>query len=257
MQHGFQVDREGDVLHIRLTSPGRRNALTREVLVGIRQTISTSTEAGIVLSGQDGFSAGADLSEIEGSSADAGFDELVAALTESIRTHPRIVIAAIEGPCVGAAVDIALSCDIRIAAKESFFQMPAAQLGVLYNPASLDSLETAFPGEPLRRLFLLGERIDAETAVGWHLASELVEEGEAERRAFKLLERSTDDALEAVAATKAFFNARNDPGRIGAFQGARRTLLDSPARKESLTSKKASLGLSHGPSANAPDKPPS
>jgi enoyl-CoA hydratase len=228
--------RHGGVLHLILDAPQRRNALSRPMLTALTDALHDVDESvtGVVISGRgDTFSAGADFGELTGTAADESYDDAVAAVTSAIRAMPRVVVAAIEGPCVGAAADLALSCDLRVMANGGYLQIPAIRLGLLYNPEAVGRLRRSFPGDALRRLLLLGERMSAEEAFEAHLVGFLAPRGEAVKRAVALFDDVGADHLEAIAATKGVLN-HDDGNHDTIWQQRRRELLNSTARRAAV-----------------------
>lgn len=238
MSEPVAVVRHEGVLHVVLDAPQRRNALSRPMLAAVSAALTDvcGDVTGVVLSGRgDAFSAGADFRELTGTSADLEYDDAVAAVTTAIRDLPLVVVAAVEGPCVGAAADLALSCDLRVAAQGGYLQVPAVRLGLLYNPAAVERLRGSYPRDTVRRLLLLGERFSSDEALRAGLVSRVVPRGEAVKRAVDLLADITTDELDAIAATKSLLNAQE----AGAFDPAhwakrRRQQLDSPARRAAV-----------------------
>lgn len=223
------------VLQVVIDAPERRNALSREVLDALLVALTAVDErvTGVVISGRgDVFSAGADFRDLTGTSADLAYDKAVAELTATIRGLPVVVIAALEGPCIGAAADLALSCDLRVAAEGSYLQVPAVRLGLLYNPTTVNRLRQSFPRDSVRRLLLLGERFEPEEALRAGLVSCVVPRGDAVRRATDLLQPTTPAHLGAIGATKAML-AEQESGDFDAtvWEEHRRALLDSPERQ--------------------------
>lgn len=226
--------RVGTVQHLVLDAPERRNALSRPMLGALATALAGLDDdvTAVVVSGAGAtFSAGADFHELTGTADDVTYDDAVAAVTGAIVASPRVVVAAIEGPCIGAAADLALSCDLRVAGEGSFLQVPAVRLGLLYNPEAVARLARRLPHETVRRLLLLGERIPDHDALRAGLVSHVVPRGEAVERALALLADLAADELDAVAATKALLTALEtstyDPTHWAA---RRRELLDAPAR---------------------------
>ncbi|MDA8103330.1 MAG: enoyl-CoA hydratase/isomerase family protein, partial [Nitrospiraceae bacterium] len=175
------VRRDG-LTELSLTSPERRNALDRATLAALAAALGD--EAGdsraLILTGSDGvFSAGADLNELRGTTEDLAFDAQVAEVVGAIERQPRLVVAAVEGPCMGAAVELALACDICVASVGAFFELPAVRLGILYSPASITRLYATLPRQALTRLVLVGERLDAQTALQMGLVASVVRNGRA------------------------------------------------------------------------------
>lgn len=237
----LSITRIGNVLHLILDAPQRRNALSRPMLAALSSALREidQTVRGVVLRGRDIFSAGGDLRELTGTSSDISYDDAVSEVAEDLRRAPRIVVAALEGPCIGAAADLALACDLRVAAEGSYMQVPAVQLGVLYNPETLARLQDSLSPVALRRLFLLGERLSAQEALDLGIVSHLAKQGEAASLAVALLEQIPADGLEAVASTKAFLNRLETQTAVsGDWQEKRRELLDSQARGHAVAQAK-------------------
>lgn len=237
MSGRVEHSRVGDLLQLSLDSAGRRNALSRPMLTELAAALGAVDEAvtGVVISGRgDTFSAGADFTELTGTAADESYDDAVAEVTQAIRRLPRIVVAAIEGACIGAAADLALSCDIRVAAAGSYLQIPAVRLGLLYNPDSILRMRQSIPADVLRRMLLLGERIDAEEARAAGLVSYLAARGEAVSAAGRLLTDITAQQLDAMAATKELLNSDTTSPDRAYWQQRRRRLLDSPQRRAAV-----------------------
>lgn len=238
----------GGVLHVVLDAPQRRNALTREMLRALAALVAGVDESvtALVISGAEGaFSAGADFGELTGTSADISYDDDVAAVGEALVRCPRVVVAAVEGPCIGAAVDLALACDVRIAGRGSYLQVPAVRLGLLYNPEAIARWSARLPQDVLRRMLLLGERFDDAEALRVGLVSQVVERGEAVTRAVDLLSAITTEERVALAATKQVLSALERPGfDPRPWADPRRHLLDSPARAAAVRRAKHRHGRS-------------
>lgn len=234
-----QVDStlRGAVLDVVLNRPERRNALSRQMLVQLCDVLrdAGSRVSGVVISGSSStFSAGADIAELDGTAADETYDDAVAEVVELITRFSGVVVAAIDGACIGAAVDLALACDVRIAGTDAFLEVPAARLGLLYNPVAVRRMWQQLPPDTLRRLLLLGERFDAEAAHRAGLFSIVVPVGMAAPHARELL-AELPQTSEAVTTTKAMLHAL-DSGDLDTerWQQRRRALLESPARQAAL-----------------------
>lgn len=229
------IELRDQVAVLTMSSPAKRNALSRPLLGDLRDALVEAVDADArvaVLTGAGAvFSAGADLDELSGTGDDVAIDEATGEVTEALQSCPFPVVAAIEGACVGAAVDLALACDVRVVASDGFFAVPAVALGILYNPAALERMAGRVPHETLARLLLLGERIGGEEAVRVGLAARAVPSGAALDESLALARRVGGGAREAAKATKAVLAAlagnRFDPAD---WEGVRRGLLDSAAR---------------------------
>lgn len=236
MTPALVVQERDAVVTVVIDRPDRRNALTRDVLAELTEVLSgdvVRTAAGVVLTGGGGhFSAGADFAELTGTEDDVTFDDTVSAAALAIRNCPRPVVAALHGACFGAAVDLALACDVRIADPTAYLEVPATRLGILYNPEAVLRMRRLLPADTLARLLLLGERFGADAADAAGLVSTLVPEGAAVDRAQEMLSRLTPASRDAAAATKALL-ADPEAGtkRAQHWEEVRRELLRSEARQ--------------------------
>ena len=239
-----QLQHQDRVLSVLLNRPERKNALSGSLLDALSAALDTvigeSTTA-VVLSGAGGcFSAGADLTELSGTLQDIKVDEAIASVTSKIRGLPIPVIAAIDGACLGGAVDIALSCDLRIAADNAFFQVPATRLNLLYNPPSIQRLYRRLGRDALFQLLVVGQRLDAQAAHAAGLVSRVVKAGDSLQAAHEIAQQIGSNHQAAVAATKGMLNALEDQDYDPDYwEGIRRQLLSSRARLEAVTEAKS------------------
>lgn len=235
----LRVDERDAVAVVSIERPERRNALSLDILRGLSNifgSLATRPLRAVVLHGSAGcFSAGADLTELRGTLADLRVDDAVAAVAESVRELPIPVVAAIEGPCVGAAVEIAMACDLRVVSETAFFQLPAIHLGLLYRPGAVAELAGQLVPAVLARLLLFGDRVVADEAVSLGIAAgPVVRPTGASERAQELVGRLPAPPAEAVGATKRLLRELGRGGDPDEFEDVRRALLTSPARAAAL-----------------------
>ena len=239
----------GSVLSLVLDAPARRNALSRDMLGQLASELAYGHTGvtGIVISGAGAaFSAGADFGDLTGTSTDTAFDDAVERVTKAIAASPVPVLAAVEGPCLGAGAHLALACDMRVAGQGSHIQVPAVRLGLLYSPLSVAWLAGAYPRDTVRRLLLLGERFDAAEAREAGLFSTVVPDGTARERAVELLSVLAPEHLAALAATRELLTVLESGNyNDAAWQQWRRDLLDSPARARSVRQAQARHNSAH------------
>ena len=245
--HVTTSSRDG-VLEVTFENARRRNALSRSLLSALRRAIDDASAAdvlAVVLAGAgNGFSAGADLADLTGTIADRAVDDAIQGAAASVRDCPVPVIAAVEGPCIGGALEIALSCDAIVAAKGAYFALPATHLGLLYDPRAVARLRLRLNSAALRWLLLLGERIDAPTAAAMGLVARVVCEGTARAEARALAGRVSARSPQAVTATKKVLNElEQDCARLDEWERVRLDILDSAERRERVEQAKARLGL--------------
>jgi enoyl-CoA hydratase/carnithine racemase len=238
----IHAERSGHVLVVTLAAPERRNALSKALLGALRAALCDDAGdlgAVVLTGGPDVFSAGADLRELTGTRADVAMDDELGRTVAALRDLPVPVIAAIDGPCVGAAVELALACDVRIAGAGAFFEVPAVRLGLLYSPAALVRMRRAAPAQTLARLLLLGERLAAADALAAGLVARCVPARTATEAAAALAERVPTGGADAMRATKALLGAADpDPA---AWERVRLELLESPARGRAVAAAKERL----------------
>ena len=190
------------------------NAINRQLEAELDAAIDAFTAdddlrvAIIVGAGGRAFSAGADLKEMAERAATGehegggAFPVPTAGSRRDIRACPKPVIAAIDGHCVAAGLELALGCDIRVATRQSSFGLPEPRRGLIAG-SGLHHLNRMIPlGEALR-LQLTGGRIDAERAYQIGLVQELTaDRGEMMARAHALADDVVACAPMAVEAIK-------------------------------------------------------
>jgi enoyl-CoA hydratase/carnithine racemase len=245
-----RAERKGGVVSVFLNRPERRNAMSMALLDRLGEILANElgedTCAVIIGSRDDCFSAGADIAELQGTIADLDIDDAIEDVTGRILGLPVPVIAAIDGPCMGGAFDLALSCDYRIASQSAIFQVPAAHLGLLYNPRAVVRMHHRVGRDTLFRMLVLGERLDANQALAAGVVSRVVE-GPSFDAAFELAQGTGDHQMPAVAATKQLLNDIDSAGFDGAYdpekwQERRRRLLSLPGRLAAVSAEKKRRG---------------
>ena len=236
------------VLEITFENARRRNALSLSLLSALGRAIDDARAGdvrAVVLAGAgDGFSAGADLADLTGTIDDRAVDDAIGRAAASIRDCPVPVIAAVEGPCIGGALEVALNCDAIVAAEDAYFALPATHLGLLYDPRAVARLRLRLSPAALRWLLLLGERIDAGTGAAMGLVARVVPEGTAGAEARALAERVSARSPHAVAATRKLLNEFEEGcARLDEWERVRLDILDSTERRERIEEAKVRLGL--------------
>ncbi|KQM66715.1 MULTISPECIES: enoyl-CoA hydratase/isomerase family protein [unclassified Sphingomonas] len=201
----IDVTRDGGIATLWLARGGARNALPiagwRALAERVAELAASDVRAVLIASREPGiFSAGADIAEFADLRDDparrAIFRETLSAAIEGVARLPMPVIAAVDGGCFGAAVALALACDLIVAGKGARFAIPPARLGILYPPADVARLVAAVGRGQAARLLYTGDAIDADEAV-----------------AIGLAHRRSDSALAAAQALAARI-AANAPGAV-------------------------------------------
>jgi enoyl-CoA hydratase len=174
---------------VTLNDPARRNALSSSLageLIDIFNTLRTSSEVGaVVLTGASpAFCAGADLGNLanerdQATSGDSEAEQRLRAIYEvflTVANCPLPTIAAINGPAVGAGMNLALTCDVRIVARSARFESRFTALGLHPGGGHSFLLDEAIGQQPAAAMMLFGETVQAVDAVRLGLAWSLVED---------------------------------------------------------------------------------
>lgn len=160
------IERAGDVTTIELRRPERRNALNTELADALRDAVEKAAaddvRAVVITGAGTVFCAGADLS---GDVFAANFPDKAIALNKAIDAVPVPVIAAINGPAIGAGVQLAMICDLRVVAPEAYFQFPIARYGLALDNWSIRRLSSLAGHGRARGMLLAAEKLDAQTAL--------------------------------------------------------------------------------------------
>lgn len=233
------VERISDVALLRISRPEKRNALTLAMLTEIVDLVDQEISAGalaVILTGDDQvFSAGVDLSVLGNGITDVHVDDALATTIARVRAAPVPLVAAIEGPCMGGAVELVLACDARIAAVGSFFAVPATQLGLLYRPEGISSLVAHVGRDTVSRLFLFNERLGSSEALHAGLATHTCARGAAVETALALCEGISRATPTAVRATKELMSELLiDDNDLTHWSARRHALLASDERLEAV-----------------------
>lgn len=170
-----QVRLDGAVLHIVFNNPARHNALSVDMWGAVppllAQAAADERVRLVVFSGagERAFVSGADISQFEDQRAAKEAVKHYEALAEEalmgIYRFAKPTLACIRGWCIGGGVNVAISCDIRIAAHDAVFSIPAARLGLGYRYSALKNLVDLIGVGPAKDLFFTARRIDAAEAL--------------------------------------------------------------------------------------------
>jgi enoyl-CoA hydratase/carnithine racemase len=184
------LDRPADaVARLAIRNPGKRNALDHELLDAIA-TAMDELDQGIdtrcvIITGSDGmFSAGYDIGDIPDEVFAEEAERLVAhpfsRAIEAVDRFPFPTLAAINGHALGGGLELAVTCDLRVAGADVKLGMPPAKLGLIYSHTGLQKfLDTVGPART-RELFFVGRNVTGERAEQIGLVNEAVPREEVE-----------------------------------------------------------------------------
>ncbi|HUO40870.1 MAG TPA: enoyl-CoA hydratase [Mycobacterium sp.] len=222
---------------ITVNDPDRRNALTDEISTLLRAAVQRAdadpdVHAVVVTGAGAAFCAGADLSAL-GTAAEEGLPRLYAGfLAVAECTLPTV--AAVNGPAVGAGLNLALACDVRIAGPNALFDARFQKLGIHPGGGMTWMLQRAAGPEVARAALLFGMRFDAHEAVRHRLALAVADDPVA--AALDLAGGPAAAPRDVVIATKATMRATVSPGAIDTDQHAFTVHTELGPQAESLQS---------------------
>ncbi len=161
---GIRESQEHGALWWTLDHPRRRNAIGPDALRWITGRCADLSGQTVVLTGagDEAFCAGFDLTALGPVQDGPPPDAPLMQASDAMEAANATFIAAINGFAIGAGLELACACDIRIARDDAWFTVPAATLGVVYHAAGLRRLHAVLGPALCRRLLLLGERVSAE-----------------------------------------------------------------------------------------------
>jgi enoyl-CoA hydratase/carnithine racemase len=203
------LDRPADgVVRLTISNPAKRNALDHPILDAIAAALEDIGDARVVLlTGVDGmFSSGYDIGDIPDDVFAEEAERLVAhpfaAALEALEGCEPPTVAALPGHTIGGGLELALACDLRVAADGILLGMPPAKLGLVYSHTGLRRFVQAIGAPRTRELFLTARNIDARTALSWGLVNEVVGAADLDDAALDLAEDIAANAPLSVRGNK-------------------------------------------------------
>ena len=228
-----EVRVEDGVARVELARPDKLNAMDRDMFAAIGDTFRAlgrdPAVRAILLSGQGKhFTAGLDLeyassqfppSEDPGRAAEARLRhvEWLQDAFSAVEAARPPVIAAIHGGCIGAGVDLASACDLRIASADAFFQVAEVDVAITADLGTLQRLGYLIPHGVLRELAFTGRRMAAEEAARYGLVNRLEADRDAALAAGLELARAiaAKSPLAVAGAKRSLNHSRGRPVEEG------------------------------------------
>ena len=210
------LDLDGPVAVLTLNRPDKLNSFTgamhREVKDALDKIENSGARAMILTGAGRGFCAGQDLADPEFDIA-ANFDAAVALeeyynpLVKRLKSLPFPVICAVNGVAAGAGANIALACDIVLAARSASFLQAFARIGLVPDAGGTWSLARLVGEARAKGLAMLAEPLSAETAESWGLIWKVVDDHDLMAEARSLAERLASQPTRALALIKQAIHA--------------------------------------------------
>lgn len=217
-ENALLVAVEGGVATLTLNRPAALNALNRDLATALRATVEElagRTDLRVVVlrgAGERAFCTGADLKERAAMSpAERGAHTAeIAAAANALAALPVPIVAAIGGYALAGGLELALACDIRIAAQDAVFGLTEVQVGIFPGAGGPVRLPRLVGPGKARELIFSGRRIDAAEALACGLVERVVPAGQLDVEVDLLATHIRDAAPLAVRAVKRVLDRAGD-----------------------------------------------
>ena len=204
------LEKDAAIATITFNNPKALNALTLETFAGLERLFNElETDAGVRViiltgAGDKAFVAGGDISHLASLDADGArqFALLAQRVIDRIEAFPKPVIAAINGYCLGGGNELAMGCDLRIAADSARFGQPEVKLGIIPGFAGTQRLSRLVGKGRAKEMIFTGEMIGAEEACRIGLVNRVVARDRLLEEAKALALKMCDKSASAIALSK-------------------------------------------------------
>ncbi|GAC1436282.1 MAG: enoyl-CoA hydratase-related protein [Solirubrobacteraceae bacterium] len=195
------------ITRLTISNPAKRGALDHAILDGIAAALDGLESRCVILTGEPGvFSAGYDIADIP----DDVFAERAEALVahpftralDALEAYPFPTVAALGGHTIGGGLELALTCDMRLAAGTIKLGMPPARLGLVYSHVGLQRFIETIGVPRTRELFLRARNIEAASALAWGLVHEVHAPAELEQASLDLAQELAAGAPLSLSGNK-------------------------------------------------------
>lgn len=176
---------DGAVLHVRFNNPAKHNALSTDMWEAVPPLLEKAANDAnvrmVVFSGEGekAFVSGADISQFEdlraAKEAVKRYEVIAEAALQGIAEFGKPTLACIRGYCIGGGLNVAISCDLRIASSDSVFSVPATRLGLGYRFSALKNLTDLVGPGLAKDIFFTARRLDAAEALRMGLVNRVTE----------------------------------------------------------------------------------
>ncbi|RQG94612.1 enoyl-CoA hydratase/isomerase family protein [Natrarchaeobius chitinivorans] len=233
-----------DVATLTIDRPDALNALNVETLEAMVDALSeaeANDARALVLTGggDDAFIAGADIAHMKDLSVEEAREwvELGHTVADAIEAFPAPTIAAVNGYAFGGGCEMALACDLRIAAESAVLGNTEIDLGIIPGWGATQRLPRIVGDETARRMIYLGKRLDAESAAEVGLVGEVVPDDDLEDVVDDLAGRIAAKPATAIRAAKQSINQQYEGSKTSGLAYEKRAfagLFGTPDQREGV-----------------------
>jgi len=206
------AEKQGPIGWLTFNNPARRNAVSIDMWEAIPKVLDRfeqDPEIRVIVLRGDGdkaFVSGADVSQYEKQRSSAEgiqhYEEIAGRVQERLQGSDKVLIAMIRGYCLGAGVNIALCCDLRLAAEDAKLGIPAARLGLGYRASSLKNLVDTVGPANAREVLITGRHFNAEEARTMGLVHRVAPVAELEALVLEYCAMISENAPLTIRASK-------------------------------------------------------
>lgn len=192
--------------------PERRNAVSLSMwkaLPALVAALDAEPAVRVIVlagGGEQAFVSGADIAEFAEVRRDAAsaraYEDANEAAFAALRMAAKPTVAMIRGPCFGGGVGLAAACDLRVAADDAVFSIPAAKLGIAYPPPAIADVVALVGASRAKDLFFTARRLDHAEALAIGLVDRVVPAGELRTETLALAATIAANAPLTIAAAK-------------------------------------------------------
>jgi enoyl-CoA hydratase len=212
MAGGVVLSLEGRVATLEVNRPEVRNALDGATVEAFHQALEKArgARASVLIvtgAGDKAFVSGADITAIRARRRDDALASINSRLMSAVESHEAVSIAAVNGYALGGGCELALACDLRIAAEEAVFGLPEPSLGIIPGAGGTQRLPRIVGLGRAKEMILTGARWDARQALAYGLVSQVVPRAELMAAARALADKVLALGPLAVRLAKAAVNA--------------------------------------------------
>lgn len=247
MSEGYQqilTERRGPMALITINRPDKHNAISLETLAELQHAVAVAGEdeairvLTITGAGDRAFAAGSDLGEVLHRDFKKALEPIVQGLAAQLEALPKPTIAAINGICMGGGLEVALGCDLRVAAPNARFATPEGKLGIIPGGGATARLPRIVGRGWGMEMLLMGEPIDAERALQIGLVTRIVPAQELLDEAQRMAEHLASFAPFVPRTMKAMVHFGMEASMAGALmfeKYAQGALVQTEDKKEGIS----------------------
>jgi enoyl-CoA hydratase len=235
-------ERRGDIECLTVNRPEKRNALNLELVTALHRALDDLTRdrslRAVVIAGSgEHFMAGADIAELRDRGASEALESINGSLFRRVEELPVPVIAALRGFALGGGCELAIACDLRVAAPSTRMGQPEVSLGILPGAGATHRLPRLIGLGRAKELILTGRLVGAEEALAMGLVNRIVPETSVLEEARQWAETIAAQGGMAIRLAKVALNAqRHQVDTSGSLEAlAQAFLFESNEKKTRMT----------------------